>query len=267
MYPTLLHIYGPFALHSFSVAIAVGIALFIYNALKHPGFSQIMPKSQFINFILEGTLISLIGGRVLYCFEEWHSFASVFEMFYVWNKGLSSLGCVVTALIYLSWYLKRNTVPVWQLCDVIGLYAPIIHICTRIGCFLAGCCFGKVTQLPWGITYTNPAVIAPINIKLHPTQLYSVLIFLGIYIFLYQLYKRQHKAGQIAFSYLFLSSLERLSLDFIRGDRVIHSHTALVRTDFLSFDQWIAIGLCLTGIVGFVYVSSTKRDQARSALS
>jgi phosphatidylglycerol---prolipoprotein diacylglyceryl transferase len=274
MYPTILHIYGPFALHSFSVFIALGIALFIYKALKHPQLKLLMSSSQFINFILEGTILALIGGRILYCLEEWHSFSSIWEMFYIWNKGLSSLGSIITALIYIFWYTHKHAINMWQICDIISLYAPIIHMCTRIGCFLAGCCYGQPTHMAWAITYSHPDVVAPLHIPLHPTQLYSASIYLVIYILLSRFayttmpdYKHWYKPGQITCLYLLLSSIERLSTDFLRGDRIISSRSALIHTQSLSFDQWIAISLCITALIALVYLSYVKRDIHKSALS
>lgn len=262
MYPILFHIYGPFSINSFSLAIAIGIGLFTYKAVKNLNKVIGIEKNQFINMVMQGSILALIGGRVLFVLEEWKSYENLWQMIAIWNKGCSSLGCVITAIIYVIWFIKKNKIKTESLIDVIGLYAPIIHIWTRIGCFLAGCCFGKPTDLPWGVTYTNSECIAPLNIQLHPVQIYDILAYIFIYLILKNISKRNYMPGQLGFAYLFLSNITRFSMDFIRGDRIINYDNALIKTELFSFDQFIALSLATTALFGIVYIYK-KNSQVR----
>ena len=86
-------------------------------------------------------------------------------------------GGLIAAFLVGLWLVRRYRLPVWTTAD---LYAPGIalgHVIGRLGCLLAGCCYGRPTDVPWGITFTDPVAAAnvgtPLGMPLHPTQLYD----------------------------------------------------------------------------------------------
>lgn len=248
MYPKLLHIYGPIEINSFNAALMGGIALFFYAALRHPGLGKYITTHDFINISVESAIAGILGGRILHIISEWKSYDSFWQMLGIWNGGLSILGAIAGIAGYSLWSLKRKGLPIFELFDIAALYAPLIHGVARIGCFLVGCCYGCPTSLPWGVTYTHPLVAAPLHVHLHPTQLYSSLLFFGIFILMkFVIAKKVTRAGQLSMVYLMAMSFERLFVDFFRGDRIVVSTKTGV--SFFSFHQWIAlcifVGACM----------------------
>ena len=179
MYPKLFSIYGPVELNSYNAAILLGIGAFFYAAFRHPTLEKTVSKSEFFNICIESALAGVLGGRLLHVLSDWQSYVSLWEMISICWMEPSILGTFLGVFCYSLWTLKRKQLPVLIIYDVAALYAPLIQAIGRIGCFLTGCCYGCPTDVVWGITYINPSVLAPLNIQIHPTQLYSSLLFFG----------------------------------------------------------------------------------------
>ena len=100
----------------------------------------------------------------------------------VWSGGF------VLALIMCIWYMRRNHMPVLRTCDVFAPGLALGHAFGRIGCFAAGCCYGRETHVPWAVTFHNPLanqiVGTPLGVPLHPTQLYEMVVELANCVFL-----------------------------------------------------------------------------------
>ncbi len=258
MYPKLLHLYGPLEINSFNASIIVGIAIFFYAALRHPGLEKWISKSDFFNISVESAIAGIVGGRVLHILSEWKDYTSFYQMISIWNGGLSLFGAFAGVFFYSLWALKRKQLPVLVLYDVAALYAPLIQGMGRIGCFLAGCCYGCPTSLSWGITYTHPLVVAPLNTQIHPTQLYSSLIFFGIFIVMrFFVFKHVSRAGELSMMYVMAMSFERWFVDFFRGDRIMlpNQHPF----SFFSFHQWNALFIFISACIVLVYLRSAHR--------
>jgi len=130
-------------------------------------------------------------------------------------------GLIVVVLVGL-WYMRRHSLPIWKTADVIAPAIAIGHSIGRLGCFSAGCCYGIPTDMPWGIVFTNTysgtLVGVPLNIPLHPTQLYSSLGNLVIFGLLLWLYRRKRFDGQVFWVYVMTYGVFRFIVEFWRGD-------------------------------------------------
>ena len=114
----------------------------------------------------------------------------------------------------MRWY----RLPIWKIAD---LFAPSIALglfFARTGCFMAGCCYGKETSLPWGVTFTDPLSLARLSVPLHPTQLYEAAGGLFLFLFLIWMEKRKSYEGQIFWLFLLLYSILRFLIEFFRDD-------------------------------------------------
>jgi phosphatidylglycerol:prolipoprotein diacylglycerol transferase len=113
----------------------------------------------------------------------------------------------------------------------------------RIGCFFAGCCYGKETSLPWGVIFTDPNSLALLNVSLHPTQLYDAANGLAIFLFLTWKEKRKAFDGQIFFLFFLLYSITRFFIEMLRGDP-----RGFIYQDLISTSQGIGILLAITSL-------------------
>ena len=257
MHRELIHIYGPFSINSYGVAIAIGIIVFMLLAVRNPRRKQLMSANQFSESILVGILAGIIGGRLLFILTSWHMFATFGEFFSIWDGGFAVLGTILAIILAVPLNLKKQLIPILPFLDLVGLYAPLLYAISRIGCFAAGCCYGLPTSLPWGYIYSDPDSIAPLHVALHPTQLYSSGISLLVFFFMIGIAQRIFKnPGQLFMIYLALTSSERFIVDFWRADREYLSQPAFA---LLSVYQWIALGIFFSSLIGFFIVSSRKR--------
>jgi len=239
MYKELIHIYGPFSIQSYGLLIALGLLLTIWLFKRHPKRKGLLTEDQLVNLIAINTLAGILGGRLLHVIAQWHAFDSWYELFALWEGGFSLMGTVVTILITLPLTLRWYKIPIVPFLDLVALYAPLLQSISRLGCFLAGCCYGMPTSLPWSVTYTDPEGFAPLCVRLHPTQLYSTLVLLVIFLLLYFVIQpRTKKTGMIITWYLVLMSAERFLVDFLRGHR---EFTAV--SGIFSLHQLIALGI------------------------
>jgi phosphatidylglycerol:prolipoprotein diacylglycerol transferase len=108
--------------------------------------------------------------------------------------------------------------PAWKTLDILALGLPLGQSVGRLGCFMAGCCYGKPTDLPWGVTFTHPETLGPLGVKVHPTQLYESFLALGVFAVLYRLRARKQYDGQLVVTYFLLAGLVRFAVEFFRGD-------------------------------------------------
>jgi phosphatidylglycerol:prolipoprotein diacylglycerol transferase len=114
--------------------------------------------------------------------------------------------------------MRWRRLPVWKLADLISPLIALGLSFGRIGCFFAGCCYGKETSLPWAVVFKNPDSLARLNVPLHPTQLYDAVNGLAIFFFLSWLEKKKSFDGQIFWLFLFLYSITRFFIEIFRGD-------------------------------------------------
>lgn len=131
-------------------------------------------------------------------------------------------GGMIAGVLVGVWYMRRHGLPVWTVADVVAPAIAIGHAFGRMGCFSAGCCYGIPTDLPWGVTFTNTysgtLVGVPLNIPIHPTQLYSALGNLAIFAMLLWAHRRKSYDGQVFWLYVLSYGVFRFVLEFWRGD-------------------------------------------------
>ena len=256
MYPHILHIHGSLWINSYGLMIAIGFLFFTYLIYKNPRRSKLISADQLFNLIFIGLIAGVIGGRLFFVLSEWDFFLNNFlKIFYLWDGGFGILGTILAVLVTVFIYLRLHKIPFLPLADLISIYAPLMQSISRIGCFFAGCCYGKVVNnyLPWAVTFTNSEGLAPLNVALHPTQIYSSLASFLIFLFLYFRSKYfSFKKGEILFSYLLLESIARFAVDFWRGD------CDLTFFSIFSYSQFVALCIFIFAFGGFVWVRIKK---------
>ncbi len=273
MFSKILHIYGPLEINSFNAALLIGIGVFFYCVLRHPGRERFISRADFINISLESGLAGVIGSRILHIISQWDKYDSFVQMISIQNGGLSLLGAIGGCFFYSLWQGIRKGLPLLVNYDIVAVYAPLVHAIARIGCLGAGCCYGAPTAVSWGITYSDHDSLAPLGMRIHPSQLYSSLLFILLFIVLRWyvaprtgtvLSKRPPslQVGSVAFIYLMGMSAERFFVDFFRGDRIMVSTQSLT---FLSFHQWLSLGVFAAAAIALfsIHSRSFKSVQAQ----
>jgi phosphatidylglycerol:prolipoprotein diacylglycerol transferase len=150
--------------------------------------------------------------------------------------------------------MRWHRLPLWRVADLISPFIALGLSFGRIGCFLAGCCYGKETSLPWGVVFKSPDSLAPLNVPLHPTQLYDVANGLAIFFLLSWMEKRKTFEGQIFWLFLFLYSVTRFLIEFLRGDP-----RGSLFGDLFSTSQAIGILLAILSLFMLFYNNKNYR--------
>lgn len=205
-------------------------------------------------------LVALLGAKVLMVISNWGYYWQYPGEVFSWNTFLAGgvfYGGFIAALLFAVWYIRLHHLPFWKVVDV---YAPAISLglgLGRIGCFAAGCDYGKPTTSAWGVVFTNPIAHqvagTPLNIPLYPTQPIMCLTSLLIFAILIWRYSRKTRDGEIFVLYLALYAGARYFIEFLRGDE----DRGFVFNHLLSTSQFIAI-LALVAAVWMALVLRKK---------
>ncbi len=252
MYPDLFSI-GPLTLHTYGLFVALGFFVGLTVTTKLAKAEDINPQQVMdMGFII--ILSAIIGSRALYVLMNASYYTRApLDMFKIWEGGLVFSGGIIGVVLTMLWYIKRHDLPLGKIAD---LWAPAIAIgqsLGRIGCFMAGCCYGRPTDSFLGVTYTHPHCLAPLGEKLHPVQLYSSISGLIIFLAVMLLYKKRKFEGQVFLWLLIMHSTARLALEKFRGD-----DRGLFLGSGMTLTQFVAI-MILVISVGILMVAKAKR--------
>jgi len=166
------------------------------------------------NFAFLVFISGIIGARIFYIIENLGYFANnPLEIIMLQHGGLSWFGGLISGVFAGLLYLKNRRLAIYKVLDLIVPYVALAQAIGRVGCLLNGCCFGKIS---------NFGIYFPVHQSVRiPTQIYSSLALILIFIFLRLLQERPHRDGEIFFTYLLLYSLKRFFIEFWRADNDI----------------------------------------------
>ncbi len=232
-----------------AIAIIAAYLLSEYRA-KKKGLDSEHIFTLAIWCLVGGTL----GSKLLYFTTIWREIAENPAIILDFQNGFVVYGGIIGGIIGGFLYCKYKK---WNFFEYFDLVMPQMALAQgigRIGCFLAGCCYGKETDSGIGIAFHDSAY-APNNVKLIPTQLFSAAFDIGLFAALLLLDKKKKAHGQVAGAYLILYSVGRFIIEFFRGDLERGSVGAL------STSQFIAIFLFLVGILLFLFAGKRKETK------
>jgi len=247
MFPQLFHL-GRFPVPTYGVMAAVGLLAGLYVVVRLARREGLDPDQAW-NLGLIAILSALIGAKIWFAAGHWEYYAQDPRRFFtleLLQAGGVFYGGLLAALIACVWYMRVTRMPVLKTGDVFAPGIALGHAFGRLGCFAAGCCYGRPTDAPWAVTFTNPlaaqVVGTPLNIHLHPTQIYESLVEFTNFFLLLWLLRHKKADGQVLGAYLFLYGLSRYFIDFFRGDL-----RATVFGGFMTATQLFSILLVIAG--------------------
>ena len=222
MYPRLLEL-GPITVYSYGVLLASAYLLGLYMAVRRARAYGI-DGDRVLDLGIYVIVSALVGAKLLLLIVDFDYFRqNPAELWTLVRSGGVFYGGLVVAFVVALWYVRRHRLPVWQTADAIAPGIALGHVVGRMGCLLAGCCYGRPTTLPWGVTFSDPFAASnvgtPLHVALHPTQLYEAGAELLILIFLLATERRGRPfAGRTFWLYILFYGISRFSIEFFRGD-------------------------------------------------
>ncbi len=253
MHPLLFKI-GPVPIYTYGVLVAAGFLLGLGLAVRQ-GRKEGIPSYKITDLGFYILLSAIVGSRLFFILiHASHYLKNPLEIFKIWEGGLVFYGGFIFAIPTTLWYIKKNALNVWNTGDLFAPSIAVGHAIGRIGCFFAGCCYGRPAEgLPWSVTFTDPQSLARIGVPLHPTQLYESFGEFTIFILLITLRRYKSFQGQLFLTYILFYSVLRFIVEFYRGDPgrgFLTSH--------LSLSQGISILACLVAVVGLIVLRKRK---------
>lgn len=240
---------GPLTLHSYGVLLAAAFVVGLYVASRQARRARLDPD-RLTDLAVYVLIAGLLGAKLALLVVEWNYYSrNLGELFSLLQSGGVFYGGLIGAFPVAFWYVRRHALPGWTAADALAPGVAIGQSIGRLGCFAAGCCFGRPSDLPWAVTfrdlYAARAVGTPMDTPLHPTQLYESAATFAIFLLLLAVAKRKRFPGQVVLSYVLLYSVARFALEFLRGDAARGS----VFGGALSTSQFLAVLLAVGALV------------------
>lgn len=213
----MLFRWGALKVYSYGVMVALAILVAttgLAREFRRRGYAEEAAFDLAVIAVLAG----LAGARLYYVvFYAWEWFRlhplSILDLR---SGGLVFFGAILGGMVGFVVAVKWKKLPPWSAADMVAPYLALAYAVGRVGCFLNGCCYGRPTTLPLGVVF--PSVD---SLPRHPTQLYSVLAGLILYVVLRRLLRARRFEGQVILAYLGGYSLLRIAIEFLRENLVV----------------------------------------------
>lgn len=242
MHPQICTI-GPVTIYSYGLTLALAFIVGSFLVCAQAKKEGISPEIVF-NFTFFVFISGVIGARAFYVLDNFgYYLKNPKEIIMLQQGGLAWFGGLISAVICGVIYLKQKKLSVYRILDLVAPFVALAQAIGRIGCLLNGCCFGKVSQFGFYFPVHDATLI--------PTQIYSSLGLIAIFIYLRLIQDRPHQQGQIFSIYLLLYSTKRFIVEFWRADseRIFWN---------LTLFQLISIAIFLFSLFLFLSVSKPK---------
>lgn len=262
MHPILFDL-GGFTIYAYGVLLASAYLLGLQFALVRAR-RRGLDGQRVMDLGIWIIISALVGAKLLLLIVDFKQLTQhPRDLLGLARSGGVFYGGLIAAVVVALFYLRRHKLPLWTTTDVFAPGIALGHVVGRLGCLMAGCCFGRPTSVPWAITFTDPAAMAnvgtPLGVPLHPTQLYEAGAEALILVFLLAFERRGRPfPGRTFWSYLLLYGVSRFVIEFYRGD------SRGMVFDALSTSQFVSIILVPVSIVMLVALSR-RPDPTRHA--
>jgi phosphatidylglycerol:prolipoprotein diacylglycerol transferase len=263
LHPVLLKL-GPITLHTYGLLVASGVLIGLWLVRRRAAQMNVDPDGAW-NLGVYMTLAALVGAKVWLVVQFWDYYfehpGEIIALNTLQSAGVF-YGGLITALVVVVLYARYARLPILPLTDVYSAPVALGHAIGRLGCFSAGCCWGRQTDVPWGVTFTDPyagqLIGTPLGVTLHPSQLYESAALLVIFGILIWMGRSPRATGRLFAAYLVLYGITRAFVESFRGD----PSRTMVFGGAASLMQMVSAGLILLGL--FLWWQAPKWQAAQA---
>jgi phosphatidylglycerol:prolipoprotein diacylglycerol transferase len=233
VHPVLFKL-GPVTIYTYGLMISLGFLAAIFVARRLAPKIGVDPE-RFTDLAIFAILGGLVGSYVNFIISyDWSRFAeNPASIFRFWEGGLVFLGGLIGGILFAVLFIHKFKLPLWEVADIAAICVPLAYGFGRIGCFFAGCCYGKPSDLPWAVCFPG------YSLSRHPTQLYSMFLGFALAAFALFFRKRRTFAGQSFLLYLILYGLGRSVIEIFRADNPLVFGTPLTVAQFTGLGMAI----------------------------
>lgn len=261
MHPELFSL-GPITVYSYGMLLAVSYLLGLQLAMMRARQRGIH-SARILDLGIYIIISALLGAKLLLIVTEPEMFRGSWDdVLTLARSGGVFYGGLIAAVLVAFWYIATHRLPFWTTCDVFAPAIALGHVTGRLGCLAAGCCYGRPTDVPWAIVFTDPLaalnVGTPLGIPLHPTQIYEAgaeLLILGVLLGTER--RGRYFAGRTFWLYMLLYAISRFVIEIYRGDP-----RGMV-FDIFSTSQFISVVLAPLSLGMLIWLSRTTPEMPR----
>jgi len=253
MHPILFKI-GPVTVYTYGVMVALGIffgSLILVRLAEREGIR----REDVVDTAFWSVIAGLIGARLFFFLYNPQYAKPLYRILFIWEGGLVWYGGVIFGTLTALYFIKKRGIPLWKFADIVSIALSVGLGFGRIGCTMAGCCYGKVCHAPFAMVFTDPHSAAPLGVPLCPTQPISSAANFLIALVLYLIYRKRRFPGQVFGFYLIFYGLFRFFIEFLRA-------TPKDVFGVLSNNQVISIIMLLAGFLVLWYRSKKEAEEA-----
>lgn len=250
MYNEILTI-GPVTIHGYGLMIGLGVvAALLLGDYRAKKFG--LNGDHIYGMTFSAVILGFLAARILFIITEWEGFLQN-PMQYLSGAGFVVYGGIIGGALTIYGFCKTKKIDMLSYLDLMIPSVALAQGFGRIGCFLAGCCYGKETDSWLGVVFTD-SDFAPNGVKVLPTQLFMAggdILLMAV--LLWYAAKRPLR-GRTSALYLILYSIGRFAIEFLRNDD-------RGTVGMLSTSQFIAIFTFVVGLVGFFVVAPKLKQK------
>ena len=243
MKPILFEIWG-IKVYGYGTMIAIGIIVAVMlfsNRAKKKGYEE----EKILDMSILAIALGVVGGKLLYIITDIKNITTNAVSLKEIGMGFVVYGSIIGGVLGAYLYCRMKKWKALKVFDIVIPSLPLAQGFGRIGCFLAGCCYGAETTSSLSVVFKEkPFSLAPTGIHLHPTQIYSSIFDFLLAAFLLWYSKKERKDGRIFSMYLIIYSIGRFCVEFLRND-------PRGSVGLFSTSQFISLFTLIIGVVLF----------------
>ncbi len=241
------HVHPP----TYGLMLALAFTAGYFEALRRAKKLHDKQMKHVENLFLLVLVASVLGSRLFHVlFEEFDYYAEhPAKIFAVWEGGYTFYGAALMGLLFMFLYARRHRLDYAYYGDIAGPSTMLGLAIGRMGCFFAGCCWGRPTKAPWGVVFNDPDSFCTVKgIPIHPTQIYEAAGALLRYFYLLWLFRRRQYVGQILVHTMIGYGILRFIIEFFRGD----DYRGYIFNGMISYSQLVSLFLVPFAIAAMV---------------
>ena len=253
MFPILFEWHG-FEVRTYGVVVALALLSAVWIAAKEArrrGLASELVQ----DFVPYALVAGIVGARLYYVLFSRPGYfrEHPLEIFAVWQGGIGVIGSLIGVFLAALWYCRRKGVSVLTFGDILAPAIAFAQVVGQFACLANGDSYGRPTDLSWAIVYTDPRSLAPLNVPLHPIEIYEMFAYFVVFLVVWMWRKRTPRGGTLM-NYLIAYGVARFAVEFFRGNPATLWGVPAA--------QVFAAVLIAAGLIGFLMVKGRRRNVA-----
>lgn len=252
MYPVLVQL-GTFQLRSYGVILVLSFLLAVWLSAREAKRNGLDPALVH-DFAFYALIGGIVGARIYFVVfsNPAYFLQKPWEIVAIWHGGIGIIGGLLGGFLTALWYCRKKQLSFWRFADTLAPGVALGQAAGIVACLLNGDSYGRPADIAWAITYTDPRALAPLNVSLHPVEIYEMAAYLLVFLLVWQTRGKYKTPGFAFLTYLAGYGAARLAVEFFRGNPAIFAWG-------IPTAQVFGVALILAAIAGFYMLGQARR--------